>query len=461
MEITLIISLIFFSFIAYYRLDLAVFLIIVLLPSYLIRFDILGIPITFLESMILLGFLVWFIKTTKLKVTGWLKHRYKRLTYPFAIEIILILISSFIALFVAKLDNAALGIFKAYFFEPIALYILILNVLPGKRGREKIILALTVGALSTSLLALYQQLTGLFIFNEFWANLENRRVVSWFGYPNAVGLYLAPIILILTSYLKAISKNKGLVYRLKQILVFTTIILSVLSIYFAKSEGALIALLVAFVIFIFFSFKWAKIVVPIIILIATATILLTQPLKSYVIDKISLNDLSGEIRKQQWRETMHTLEGSSFIFGNGLSKYPVAVAPFHQEGIFFNRDKIDNFHSVLYGDAKLRAKYWQPVEIYLYPHNIFLNFWTEIGIFGMLLFTWLIAKFLLKSFNVYKRDKNILGLGLFSAMIALLIHGLVDVPYFKNDLSALFFIIIALLASILLDNKIKDKKITK
>ena len=461
MEVTLIISLIFFALVAYFRLDLAVFLIIVLLPSYLIRFDILGIPATFLEAMILLSFLIWFIRTTKLKVSKWLKDRKKRLPYPFALEILLILIASFIAVFVAKFDSAAFGVFKAYFFEPIALYILILNVLPGKEGREKIIIALTIGALSTSLLALYQQLTGLFIINTFWANPENRRVVSWFGYPNAVGLYLAPIVLILTSYLKAIIKNKSLIYRLKQLLVSITIVLSILSIYFAKSEGALIALLVAFTIFIFFSFKWAKVIVPIVVLIVSASILVTPPLKSYVVEKISLKDLSGEIRKQQWRETMQTFKGSNFIFGNGLSGYPLAVAPYHQEGIFFNRDKMENFHSILYGNAELRAKYWQPVEIYLYPHNIFLNFWTELGIFGMLVFTWLIGIFLLKSFNIYQSTKNILSLGLFSAMIAMIIHGLVDVPYFKNDLSALFFIILALLASILLDNKVKDNNIIK
>jgi O-antigen ligase len=158
---------------------------------------------------------------------------------------------------------------------------------------------------------------------------------------------------------------------------------------------------------------------------------------------------------------MQTLKGSSFILGNGLSGYPLAVSSYHQEGIFFNRDKMENFHSILYGNAELRAKYWQPVEIYLYPHNIFLNFWTELGIFGMLVFTWLIGIFLLKSFNVYRSTKNILSLGLFSAMIAMIIHGLVDVPYFKNDLSALFFVILALLASILLDNKVKNNNIIK
>ncbi|MBU4014686.1 hypothetical protein KJ878_00585 [Patescibacteria group bacterium] len=38
-------------------------------------------------------------------------------------------------------------------------------------------------------------------------------------------------------------------------------------------------------------------------------------------------------------------------------------------------------------------------------------------------------------------------------MIAITIHGLVDVPYFKNDLAVMFFILIAIIGLINLNNK--------
>ncbi len=453
----IIIALIFFAIIAYLRLELSVLLIIVLLPTYLFRFNLLGIPGTVLEAMILISFIIWFYKTTGFKFLKWYKQKAERVAYPFYREIIAILIVAFISLAVASFSNSGLGILKAYFFEPIILFILILNTLKGRKGREKIIIALSLGALHVSILGIYQQLSGLFIFNPYWAQAGSRRVVSWFGYPNAIGLYLAPIALISLSYLHQLIKEKRSKQLLKKFILILSIILSILTIYFAKSEGALIALALAFVIYAFLSFKWAKLIIPIALIIFSLTIFYNPSLRGYALEKLTLQDLSGEIRKQQWKETMQTFKGPNFFLGNGLSAYPLAVAPYHQEGIFFNSDKIENFHSVLYGSEELRAKYWQPVEIYLYPHNIFLNFWTELGILGLITFAYLIVKFEVISLRLFLKNKDYLALGLFSAMLVILVHGLVDVPYFKNDLAALFFIILALLASLKLDNKLKEK----
>ncbi|MDI3496571.1 MAG: hypothetical protein PWQ35_592 [Patescibacteria group bacterium] len=456
----LIISLILFTFIAFFRLDKAVLLIILLLPSYLLRFHILSIPFTFLEAMILISFIFWFLKTTKLKINNWLKTRKERTPYPFAKEIIIILIAAFISSLITVFNPASLGILKAYFFEPIMLYILLLNTLPGKSGRDKIINTLALSALITALFAILQKYTGLFIFNEFWQATETRRVVSWFGYPNAVGLFLAPIVMLIAGQLASLKKTKNKKYYFSIIFFSLTIISSLLAIYFARSEGALIALLASAFIFIFFSGRAGKIISSTSFILLVFAILFIPQLKTLTINKLTLQDLSGEIRKQQWRETMMTLTGKSFILGNGLSNYQTTVAPFHQEGIFFNRDKIENFHSVLYGNAELRAKYWQPVEIYIYPHNIVLNFWSELGLLGLLGFLILIIKFLIKSFLLFIKNNNFLALGLFSSMLVIIIHGLVDVPYFKNDLAALFFIILSLLASLILDQKkIKTTKI--
>lgn len=454
----IIIALVFFAIIAYLRLHLSVLLIIALLPAYLLRFNVFSIPSTLLEAMILISFLVWVYRATNFQVRKWYKEKNNRAHYPFAKEIIAILVLAFISLGLAKFSNAGLGILKAYFFEPIILYILILNTLQGKKRREGIVLALSLGALHVSFLALYQQISGLYIFNPSWALAETRRVVSWFGYPNAVGLYLAPIVAISFSYLHKIIKEKIKQKSFLKIILSLSIITSILAIYFAKSEGALIALAFALALYIFLIFKHAKIVIPLIIIGFALVVFSSTSLRTYAFEKISLKDLSGEIRKQQWRETMHTLSGPNFILGNGLSSYPQAVAPYHQEGIFFDADKIENFHSVLYGSAELRAKYWQPVEIYLYPHNIFLNFWTELGIFGLIVFIWLIFRFEYIAFNLFKKNKDYLALGLFAAMWVIIIHGLVDVPYFKNDLSALFFILLALLASLKLDNKLNKQE---
>ena len=64
-----------------------------------------------------------------------------------------------------------------------------------------------------------------------------------------------------------------------------------------------------------------------------------------------------------------------------------------------------------------------------------------IGIFGILVFIWLIIKFFLIGIKLFKKDPVLIG-SLTAAMIVILIHGLVDTPYFKNDLAIIFWLII-------------------
>lgn len=454
MDILLITSLFFFLIIAILRLDLAVFLIIALLPAYLLRFNVLGIPLTFLEAMILISFAVWFFRNIAPNLKTWLKNRKTRTPYPYGAEIIAIIVISFIAVAVAGFNTSALGIWKAYFFEPILLFILIMNILPDAKGRKKILLALLLGAAATSIWGLFQQATGLFIFNPFWADAGTRRVVSFFGYPNAVGLFLSPLILIFSGWLLSI-KGWNPKNAISKLLIGAIILISLLTIYFAKSEGAIVGILAAAWLLLFFANRKTRIISICLAAISIIIIFTIPTLKNFASDKILLHDLSGEIRRRQWTETMMSLKDWKIITGNGLSGYQAAVAPYHQEGIFFNRDKIDNFDAQLRASAELRAKYWQPVEIYMYPHNIFLNFWSELGILGALAFMWLIGKYLFTALKLFFQNKNYLVLGLFGAMTVIVVHGLVDVPYFKNDLSAMFFILLALLGSLTIEAKLK------
>ena len=454
MLVGVIIFIVLFFSLALKRLDWALLLLVAALPTYLIRFHFFGLPLTLLEAMILIAFTVWFfgrfrpeLKKIRGNLTG-------RIPYPYYREIILLLIISLAAAGVAGFSANALGIWKAYFFEPLLLFIMIFNVFKDKRDQKKILWALLVSAAAVSLCALFQKVTGLFIANPFWADAANRRVVSFFGYPNAVGLYLAPLIALFLGWFLAESgaaKQKGV---FKKLAIAVVIALSLLAIYFARSEGALIGLAAGLILFGLLAGKKPRIATVILLALAVGGLLFSAPLKNYFVNKITLRDLSGEIRKQQWKETISLLTGTKIITGAGLDNYQAAVKPYHHKGIFFNRDNMPNFDSQLYGSSTLRAIYWQPVEIYKYPHNIFLNFWSELGLFGALLFVWIIFKYLYGSLKLtvaFGRENNpekYLALGLLIAMIVIVVHGLVDVPYFKNDLAAMFWLLIALTAAL-------------
>ncbi len=450
--ILLIIFLAIFAFLAYKKLDWAVLFIIAGTPLYLWRFSILGIPMTFLESMILIAFFIWLVFKDGAKIKSLFKKT-GRTNYPYKWEIIGMLFISWIAIISAGVTNEALGIFKAYFFEPLLLFILVINLFSNTEGRRKIILSLGVSALIVSLFAIYQKITGQFIANTFWAASETRRAVSFFGYPNAVGLFLAPMTMLFISQLFSRATKK------EKIFFGVTIISSVLAIYFAKSEGALIGLAVAIFTFAIFVNKKLRIAALTVAALSLVVVTSYSPLRNFVIQKITLNDLSGQIRQQQWIETKKMFAANHFWQGVGLSGYQKAVAPFHQEGIFLKNDD-PNWLEKIRSSEEFRKQMWQPTEVYMYPHNIVLNFWSELGIWGALLFCWIIAKFLWQSgrFFLTKKEngERFIALGLMTGMVALAVHGLVDVPYFKNDLSVLFLLSVAMLGGLTLKQNEKN-----
>jgi len=451
MSIWLIIFVIFFLVLALSRLDWATLLLIAALPTYLIRFNILNLPLTLLEVMILIAFGVWFFKFFTPEIKNILHNQEKRLSYPYSREIILLIILSFIATGVSGFNTGALGIWKAYFFEPILFFILVFNVFKDKKEFTKIFWALAISAAIISAFAIFQKITGLFIANPTWAAAESRRAVSFFGYPNAVGLYLAPLIMVFIGWLFSLSWTNILDQALKKSTITLIIASSLLAIYSARSEGALIGIAAALLVFGFCSGKKQKIVTLLLLAAVIGGVFWFAPSRDFVSTKLALNDLSGQIRRQQWKETAKMLQAGKIISGAGLDNYQAAVKPYHQEGIFFNNDNLANFDAVVWASSTLRTKYWQPVEIYLYPHNIFLNFWSELGLLGLLLFIWLIARYLFTSIKLNislernNRPEKYLVLGLATAMITIVIHGLVDVPYFKNDLAVMFWLFFALL----------------
>ena len=147
-------------------------------------------------------------------------------------------------------------------------------------------------------------------------------------------------------------------------------------------------------------------------------------LKDKIIPKITLEDLSGQLRLNIWQGAVKMLEDSP-ILGVGLGGYE-KMAPLYQERYYNTNGELVS------------------VETHPYPHNLFLAFYLELGFFGFLFFCLILGLFFSHSFVLLKKQKDFLILGAVFSMITILIHGLVDTPYFKNDLSVLFWIIFSL-----------------
>jgi len=420
------------SILAWRRWPMAVSLLAGLLPTYLLRFKIGPLPMTILEELILLTTAIWLVKQYPQPWAS-LRSRAKNWrAYPLTIEIILVLLIAWLALLIGGNTTSALGLWKAYFIEPILVFILFWNVPRGTKYIDCGYLCLASSLLVVGLIAGYQYWTGNLIANSSWAAAATRRATSVFGYPNAIGLFAGPVSLALLGYL---------IYRLKKVqgwfnwsnlLLISSIILGWLAIYWAHSEGAMIGLAAALAILGLLASRWSRLMVLAVTVIAGIVIGQRPDYQVMIEQKMRLTDLSGQIRQSQWQETWQMLGDGRWLTGAGLANYQATVEPYHHEGIWIKS-----------ADKKAKPS-WQPLEIYLYPHNVFLNFWSELGLAGLVIFVWLWLKAALISlinFWRYRYQKLAwLSWGLLGAWLAAAIHGLVDVPYFKNDLAVLFWL---------------------
>ncbi len=388
-----------FAVVSWNNLKHGLLLLVALLPSYLLRTTIAGVPTTLLELLVLTLVAVWLIQNrTRLKKIFALDPMWRA-------PIALILLAATIGIFLSPNTFSALGIWKAYFIEPLLIFFLTKDLLGQKTiSKEDIFVSLGVSALMVSTVAIAQWLLQAGIPAPW--DIE-RRVTSVFPYPNATGLFLGPMV-ILSLY--SISAQKK---RAHNIFWSAVLILSMIATTMAQTEAALVAIVAT--IFIA-SILTKRLRTQTIILSALlALVLLLSPARGPLVEKLTLQDTSGQVRISQWTETLELLKDNTF-FGTGLAGYKDVLVPYHQAS---------------------------HIEIFEYPHNILLNTWVELGllgVFGTLLLIWRLTKVAAKEF-VKEPAAHIALL----VMIEMGIHGLVDVPYFKNDLALLTWILLAII----------------
>jgi len=83
-----------------------------------------------------------------------------------------------------------------------------------------------------------------------------------------------------------------------------------------------------------------------------------------------------------------------------------------------------------------------------HPHNIVLDFWTRLGILGVVAIVWLEVVFFREGLRLYRGlrdpDLRVLALGLMASMADCLAHGLIDNSYFLVDLAFVFMLTVGL-----------------
>ena len=75
------------------------------------------------------------------------------------------------------------------------------------------------------------------------------------------------------------------------------------------------------------------------------------------------------------------------------------------------------------------------------PHNVFLAFWLESGLIGLLSLAALLLVWFRKLLLLSKKDARPASLALIAIMIATIIHGFFDTPYWQTGLAYIFWIV--------------------
>lgn len=393
MTVILLVILIFFI-LSFKKPAWAIACLMALLPTYLIRFTLFGLPTTLLE-LLLLSFLVGFLinrpdlrKILNLGKINW--------------AVGLFVLAAIIATIVSPEKTKALGELKAFFVEPVLLFYAAVILLSEKKNLKLTFRSLFFSSSLISLFGLIQYFTYLGLPIQFWGTgLEPERITSVFDYPNALALFLAPLFgLFLTLTLKK--------YQLFEQKWITWLGLGLMAgaLILIFSRGAWLAVGITSIFLLIRNRQGKKILA--VLGLFVLTLLLITPIRQRV--GSSLADPSSQAHLELMIIGINKITQSPFL-GNGLYGFRTTLQQANFNG-----------------------------EILNYPHNIFLNFWSETGLLGLIAFCWIIQL----AINRQKNKPSVEAVAAVVFLLITIIHGLVDVPYFKNDLSILFWFAISL-----------------
>jgi len=371
-------------------------LILLALPFYVVRFNIGPIPTTVLEVLIYLAFIAAII-------CGDLKEIKNKKAVSFGL---LFVLAGLLAAFLDPNQIRGLGLWKAYFFDGYLIFLLVLSYKNNNRDLIKNLLIFS-GAL-TAVLAIMVFLLGTKTADGRIYDLDRLS-------PNYLAMYLMPIFVMSGVVLgQKIKARKGYLFSaLSGLFIIVALILT-------QSRGSLVAvggvILVAAYIFarrrktLGVSLKsvfW----IALILFFASVFYLYRPDFTDHARKATSSN-----IRYYIWSTSLEMAKRKPF-FGVGLGNYQ------------------DYFSDL----TKNRVNYPEFISPQaLTAHNLYLHFYLVAGVLGLASFILLLVN---SRFWLSEDFASLL------ALVTILFYGLVDTPIFRNDLSALFWIILALTSS--------------
>lgn len=374
-----------------------------LMPAYVVRWRVGPLPTTLLEAAIL-------VTIGALLVESWQARQAPPWRSPLVVPAGLFLVAAAVAVLVSPDHRAALGLYRAYVLEPIALFVVAGAVVRTEARARALVVALWLGGGVVGLANLAVVLNAL---RHHTLNVAIAPPVVIYMTPNAVALYLVPLVALAGALLLHAEDRR---LRLAAAAFAAVGVAATLA---SFSRGGYMALAVIGLLLVL-SHRWRYALVPGLVVVGVVAARV-PPVASRLAHEVNLADPNNSFveRVHLWGATLRMLRDHP-VFGAGLSGFAKTI------------------------DAYRNGQY---TEHLIYPHDIVLNAWSETGLVGLVAFAWIMVQGFRLALRGWRRADAAwrpYHLGVALALVGLVVHGLVDVPYWKNDLSAEFWVLMAL-----------------
>lgn len=418
-------GLIVFAYISWRKIETGIYAIILLLPLYLVRANVFGIPTTALEVGIYILSIIWFIKNYRLGLFN--KTISRILSDRLLLAGIFLLLAGAIISTVLSSDlKTSAGILKGWFFDPFLFFLILIPIVDSVKKRINVLKAISVSGLLIAIISLfywYGFLSGGVSYDF--------RLHGFYTSPNYLAMYLAvPFIIAIWFHFRASGREKY--FWLGAALVMA------IPIYLTYSYAAWIA--------IFFSvFAMAYSLLKGLSL-AKKSFLLAACFLAFVLLAASQAGTAKfeNLKNLSYRSSTNSrlmIWRAAWMIGKDNPVFGIGPGNFQKYYLDYQKRFTEPYLE------------WAVPQ----PHNVLLAFWLETGILGLLGFILLLYWFFKKGISAYKKSRSIsaewINLGgnagvamlLFSVMAYIVIHGFFDTTYWKNDLAVIFWVVVGLM----------------
>lgn len=383
-------------------------------PLYMLRFSIFRIPLNILDTMMLFCIFLFFIYRKNFTIEN-VADKNKKFFIGISL-IILGIVSSFIY---NSTYLVSLGILKSWFIIPFIFSFIFIQLLKNFSDIRESFLIIYSSVFIIAIISLVYKFSNLVTYDK--------RLSAFYDSPNQLAMFLVFGVFLGYFFLNTfLTKKEVFFFKIFFLFSFSIILLTL---YFTFSYGVWVSILLSFGIITLVQKKSSfKKISSFLFILTIFLFLITIQLSNQKLSSlISFSERSSlQSRIMIWKSSIKML-GDNPFFGIGAGS--------------FQKNYL------------LYQKYFPPYLEWAVPepHNLYLAIWLQAGFLGLLGFFLIFYTMFSKLFLMLKKEQtSSFAYPLLGIFFYILLHGLIDTPFWKNDLALFFWIFIFLTINIYL-----------